>query len=127
MADKQVKVAKPKTAKPISPKPAPTKPAPISVPKAHAHGANCIRCNADITGTTKPICSACDLVLQQMHWNVEHQLFRKTVYIPPTPHDGGPSLQWLISNGYAEHIRKPAKPFLRLFDRIKEAEPVRAM
>lgn len=119
MADQKVKVAKPAAPKPRPVKTTTPKPAPISVPKAHVHGTNCIRCNADITGTTKPICSTCDLALQEMHWNSEQMLFRRTVYIPTVPHDDGPSLNWLISNGYAEHIRKPPRPYLRNFSAPK--------
>lgn len=115
MSDKQVKVAKPDKAKPNPVKPETTKPASVKPIKAASHG-HCIRCKEKLTekvGAIGQLCAPCDLALQWMHWNVEHKLFRKTIYIPKEPHDGGPSLEYLVSNGYAEHLRKPSRPYLR--------------
>lgn len=119
MSDKQVKVAKPERMKPQPVKPEPTKPTPISVPKAQL----CIRCTNN-PQTTRAVCAPCDKALQDMHWNLEHQLFRRTVYIPEVPHDDGPSLNWLMTNGYAEHIRKPPRPYFRPKLRDKTSKPL---
>lgn len=118
MADKQVKVAKPKSPKPTPVKPTPVKPTPIKPIKAEGGEHTCVRCN-HAPATIRMVCGPCDLALQELHWNVEYQLFRRTVYIPKTPHDGGPSLDYLISKGYAEHMRKPQRPFLRSNNREK--------
>ena len=117
MSDK-VKVASPKKPTPRPVTPGTTKPKPVTMPKA------CTRCSTAITektGNVRQLCSPCDLALQEMHWNTEHQLFRRTVYIPKVPHDGGPSLNDLLSNGYGEHLRKPSRPYYRDFSPPKPA------
>lgn len=119
MSDKQVKVAKPEKVKPQPVKPAPTKPNPIKPHKAdggytHKH---CVRCDKAITensGVVRMLCSACDLDLQIMHWEVEHILFNKTTYMPEKPEELC-SAKWFMDNGYAEVMRKASSPRRRNF------------
>jgi len=103
---KQVKVAPPGTVNPKPVTPKPIKPKPIEPAKAHAHGANCVRCN-NAASTVRSLCFACALVLETMHWNIEHVLFRRTFYLPE-PERATPPLSWLKANGY--EITKPPKP-----------------
>lgn len=116
MADKQVKVAKPNSPKPQPVKPSPTKPATVKTPKAHAlHGHKCARCKHS-EPVVRNLCATCDLQLQDMHWNIEYTLFRRTFYLPE-PEAAMPPLSWLKANGY--EVSKPPKP--------KRFQPAQAM
>jgi hypothetical protein len=124
MSDKQGKVAKPEKTKPEPVKPETTKPESIKPLKADSsHGPNCVRCNCDITeasGSVRAVCSACDLTLQEMHWNIEHALFRKVTYMP----EAGEA-SWFVENGFGKAICKPPTPRRRNF--FKRHAPSEAM
>ena len=107
----------PITPKPITPKP--IKPKPVKPIKAHGGTKQCIRCSVAITadtGVVRKLCSACDLTLQEMHWNVEHVIFRKVTYMPELPNEDF-SVKWFENNGYSAVMRKPPQPYRRSFFR----------
>lgn len=131
MAEKKITVPKPKKPNPHPVKPRPIKPVPIETPKAHlfeavlvdGKQAHCSRCNNPLyeKGTVRQVCATCDFTLQEMHWQNEHVMFRRTFYLPE-PKLAVPSLEWLQTNGY--EVTKPPKPRYR---QVWQPEAAQAM
>lgn len=125
MGDSPVSVDKPTKTKPKSVRPIPVTPKPVKPIKAHGGGTtkHCIRCTKPITaetGVVRKLCSACDLTLQEMHWQTEYVLFRKVTYMPEHPDLEG-SAKWFEDNGYSSVMRKPPQPYRRSFFRHQPA------